>query len=231
MNCSKLILATALLIGAGAYAKPVVIGEPSKGTPVTTIRDGKKKVEITTTGISVDEGDDSKDSDDEKETTSAATIKADKDGNVEIAKTPMINIRAEGKTEQLEDIVVPVAFFAFILAAILGAKYISSRNEQKRLELLKLMVEKGQPVPDSVVNSILTPQSAPESDDNRQTYKRYRNAYGFTIAGFLMMSYGMLTHNLDGGSMICGLIFLCIGAGGLAGLYLPKRTSGNSEKV
>jgi len=109
-----------------------------------------------------------------------------------------------------------------LIALILGGKSIASRNEQRRLELLKLMVEKGQPVPESVVNQILAPQSAPEGDGTRQTYKRTRNAYAFTLAGIGTLTYALLNHH-DGGVLITGLCFLCLGVGGLAGIYLPKR--------
>lgn len=232
MNCSmkSLVLTAALVFSFGLHAKPIVIGEPSKGTPVTKLQDGKNKVEITTTGIVVDDGDEDKDSRDDKDSATAASISTDDNGNLQIKKGSHSGAAFKFQSgEKLEDIVVPVAFFLFLLTVILGAKYLSSRNEERRLEVLKMMIEKGQPVPENMVNSILTPKGSVESDGTPQTYKRYRNAYGFSIAGFLLMSYAILTHSYDGGAIICGLVFLCLGAGGLAGLYLPKQKS--SEKL
>lgn len=219
MNCSmkSLALAAAMIFSFGLYAKPVVIGDPSKGTPVTKLQDGKSKVEITTTGIVVDDGEEDNSRDDKDSAAAAST--ADDEGLQLKNGGAHLNFKSK---EKLEDIVVPVTFFLFLLAAILGAKYISSRNEQRRLEILKMMIDKGQPIPENMVNSILTPK-ANEPEGTPQTYKRYRNAYGFSIAGFVLMSYALLTHSLEGGCMITGLIFLCIGAGGLAGIYLPKQ--------
>ena len=231
MNCSKFVLATALVLSFGfktAAASPVVLGDPSKGKHIPTLQDddGKGgKVKITTTGIRID---DEEKTEGENQSASAATNE-DFNGDIKI-NHGRINIHNPGK-EKLEGIVIPVAFFLFLLAVILGAKGISSHTEQKRLELLKIMVEKGQPVPEAVVNSILTPQASPESGDNRQTYKRYRNAYGFTIAGVALMFYAMLSHSYEGGAMITGLVFLCLGAGGMAGLYLPKQRSNGPEKI
>jgi hypothetical protein len=229
MNCLKFALATALVLSFGiktAGASPVVIGDPAKGSHITTLKDDDgSKVEITTTGIRIDEGN-------QKKTgakNSGLTVSGDEDGDSDISiDKGGIKVHGINKTEKLEDIVVPVAFFLFLLAAALGTKYISSRNEQRRLDLLRAMVDKGQPVPEAVVNSIIAPQAAAESGDSRQTYKRYRNAYGFTIAGVALMCYAVLNHTYDGGSMIAALVFLCIGGGCMAGLYLPKQAN---EKI
>lgn len=215
MNCSalnKLVLATALVIGFGiktAHADPVVIGDPAKGTPITTVKDGKNKVEITTTGISVTDGDEDKDDDTAE---AAAVTRIDHQGKRFFVSS----------NEKWEDDLVPVAFFLFLLTVILGAKYISSRNEQRRLELLKMMVEKGQAVPETVISQILTPQVAPEDSGSRQSYKRTRNAFGFTLAGVALCFYGLIGH-AGSSALVPGLVFLCLGVGGLAGLYLPKR--------
>jgi hypothetical protein len=216
MNCStlnKLVLATALVIGFGintAHAKPVVIGDPAKGTPITTLQEGKDKVEITTTGITLTDGDE--DQDDDKDEVAAVTTSIGNHGKRVFVSSG----------EEWEDTLVPVAFFLFLLTVILGTKYISSRNEQRRLELLKMMVEKGQAVPEAVVNQILTPQAAPEDSGSRQSYKRTRNAFGFTLAGAALCLYGLIGH-AGSSALIPGLVFLCLGAAGLAGLYLPKR--------
>src|SRR5262249_18476902 len=151
---------------------PVVIGDPSKGTPVTTLNDGKGKVQITTTGISITDGDE--DQDDKEEVDAAGTVTRDSNGT---------HVSVSSSSEDWQDTLVPIAFFLFLLSVILGARYISSRNEQRRLELLKLMVEKGQPVPEGVVNQILTPKAGQEAFGEAQVYKRTRNTYAFTAAG------------------------------------------------
>lgn len=190
----------------------------SKPTALLTIKDGDKKIKITTAGISIKKNDQPEDLQ-IKEGIGQVNDGRDDDG---------ANFSVRGKTHilaELEDIVVPIAFFVFLLAVILGGKYFSSRNEQKRLELLQLMVEKGQAVPTEVVNKILTPQAAPENDSSRQNYKRTRNAYGFTLAGILILAYTLFNrdwHNT--GTLVPGLVFLSIGVGCLAGIYLPKRT-------
>lgn len=206
MKRYALLAAAVLALNLTAHADPVVVGDPSKGTPITTVVDGNKKVQITTSGISVEGGDEE------------AAAGANKEGSIQFKST----------IESLEDILVPIAFFGFLLAVILGGKYLSSRNEEKRLNLLRLMVEKGQPVPENVVTQILSPQGAVEADGDRQAYKRTRNAYGFSIAGALLIGYALLTGEYHNTSvMVPGLIFLCLGMGGMAGLYLSKR----DEKV
>ena len=50
-----MVLGLALAYPA-AKAEPVVVGDPSKGTPITSVQDGATKVQITTTGISVEDG-------------------------------------------------------------------------------------------------------------------------------------------------------------------------------
>jgi len=65
MNCSHtntlkaLILATALTVGPQKYLlNRLSSAIPKVEPPVTSIHDGKAKVDITTTGISIDDGDD-----------------------------------------------------------------------------------------------------------------------------------------------------------------------------
>ena len=198
-----ILMALMLALGSvshTAHADPIVVGDPSKGTPITTLKDGKSSVQITTSGISVDDGDDQDD-----------------------AKGKSGGLKFNTFMSDLGDILVPGMFFVFLLASILGKRYFHSRNEQRRLDLLKLMVEKGQPVPETVVTQILSPQIKPESDGKRQTYKRTRNAYGFTVAGVLILGYAVVGHDWNNAAtLVPGLVFLCLGVGGLAGIYLPK---------
>ncbi|MGE4133471.1 MAG: DUF6249 domain-containing protein [Bdellovibrionales bacterium] len=121
-----------------------------------------------------------------------------------------------------EDIVVPIALFIMLAVVILGAKYFSSKNEQRRLDVLQKMVEKGQPIPEGVITQILN-TGKQESEDSRATYKRTRNAYGFSIAGVALLGYAVITGSFHATDVLVpGLVFLCLGLGGLAGLYLQK---------
>ena len=92
------------------------------------------------------------------------------------------------------------------------------------MQLLKMMVEKGLPVPDTVINQILSSKAKPEPTGARVTYTRTRNAYGFTVAGVLLLAYPLITHDWNNVSVLApGLLFLCLGLGGLAGIYLRNN--------
>jgi hypothetical protein len=202
-------------LSAAAHAEPVKLGQPEKGTPITTVKDGKSKIQITTTGISVDDGDEVAEAGDQDE--AAGSHRKD-------LLLKMGPVKAKTVLSELEDILVPGMFFLFLVAVILGGKYFASRNEQRRLELLRLMVEKGQPVPENVVNQILSPQPAAEADSVRQAYKRTRNAYAFTIAGVALIGYALIFNQWSNSSILVpGLVFIAFGVGGLAGLYMHKR--------
>lgn len=211
-------MAMAALVAVGvsgrlAGADPVVVGDPGKGTPIATVKDGKANVKITTTGISVEKTEDA-------ETNATGTG----------GTAGKNEFKVKGTLSGLADVLVPGMFFAFLIAVILGGRYIASRNEQKRLDVLRLMVEKGQPVPEAIVSQILNSQVAPDKDSSRQNFKRTRNAYAFTIAGLGLLGYVILRSDYsNSGALLAGLIFLCLGAGGIAGLYLPKQNEKTSN--
>ena len=189
-----------------ANAEPVVIGDPSKGTPITSVVDGKNKVQITTSGISVDKGDE------------------DEEAGV-TAHHGRGSHHLKSLVSELEDILVPLFFFVFLIAVILGKRYFESRNDERRMQLLKMMVEKGQPVPESALQLLLSPQTVAETGGARQGYKRTRNAYGFTLAGMLLIGHALINHDWQNQAvLIPGLIFICLGLGGFGGIYLPKRS-------
>jgi hypothetical protein len=219
-----LLISLFMIAGLQAvHADPVVVGNPNEGTVIANIKDGKDQVKVTTHGILVKDGDSEENKDSEG---AAATISTD-DKGISIDSGKHHHHDQEGGiaiTTLIEDTLVPLFFFLFCLAAILGKFFLNSRNEQRRLDLLKAMVEKGQAVPESVVNQILTPSDSLESEGTRNVYKRTRNAYGYTIAGVSLIVYALATHQWTSESiLIPGLVFLCLGAGGLAGIYLPKR--------
>ena len=216
MKCKSIYsIALAALLALGVSsgmvgADPVVVGDPSKGTPITTVKDGKTNVTITTTGISVEDG--------EKDEAGGLKVKLSPD-----------SVKVSSVMNDLEDILIPAMFFMFLVAVILGGRYFASRNEQRRLEVLRLMVEKGQPVPESVVQKILSSNAEPEADGARQAYNRTRNAYAFSLAGLALLGYALIKGDFSNTAVLVpGLIFFCLGAGGIAGLYLPKQSAGKT---
>ncbi len=123
---------------------------------------------------------------------------------------------------ELVDNLVPIAFFLFLIIAIFGRRYFEARSEDRRLKFLQQMVDKGQPIPESVMKQVMGSDQGP-TETSLSAYKRTRNAYGFTIAGFMLLVYGLLNGRLgDSSLMVPGLIFLCLGVGSLMGLYLSK---------
>src|SRR5690242_12771410 len=114
MKNTLMIIGTALFLSLAmtsrmASCDPVVIGDPNKGTTIFDVKDGKNNVKITTSGILAD-------------------TKEDADEN-EASEKPNVKINKNNKSvlEDLEDIVVPVAFFLFLLAAIMGKRFFNSR--------------------------------------------------------------------------------------------------------
>ena len=133
------------------------------------------------------------------------------------------------RSDNLEDVLVPIAFFLFVIALVLGGRYFSNRTEQKRIEVLKMMIEKGQPLPENVVKQILSPNRT-TPDPLAKQFQNVRNTVAFSIAGVSLMAYAIFTQDFHNKSvLIPGLIFLCLGAGGIAGFYTKKSAKPNSE--
>jgi hypothetical protein len=63
----------------------------------------------------------------------------------------------------MEGILVPIAFFAMIAAIVVGPSYLRSREREKLQETLRIAIEKGQPIPPEVIESMTQGARLPPS--------------------------------------------------------------------
>lgn len=70
----------------------------------------------------------------------------------------------------MEDILIPIAFFAMIAAIVIAPRYLRSREREKLQETLRAAIEKGQPIPPEIVAAMASdarPPPSPERDLRR----------------------------------------------------------------
>ncbi len=104
-------------------------------------------------------------------------------------------------------------FWAFVLALVLGLvlvpRYLRSRDRQKTIELMRIALEKGQPLPPELIAS-LTKEPEPrrgagQSSDLRRAIVLI--AVGLGIAGFgAGIGYGIGYASPVGGAVVGGII-------------------------
>jgi hypothetical protein len=61
----------------------------------------------------------------------------------------------------LEEILIPLAFFAMIAAVVIVPKYFRSQERQKMAETLRAAIEKGEPLPTEVIEAMSSNVRAP----------------------------------------------------------------------
>ena len=159
----------------------------------------------------VDKEDDGGDRDDD---SSDSALDRHEERQMKSFSRMMDKVAQVKSTDKPEDIVVPVVFFLFLISVILGSRYLREQTERRRLDILKMMVEKGQPVPEGVVRQILN--SDRRSDPVDATSKRVRNGFGFTIVATGLLIYALTTHESHHGALIIGIVFLGLGIGNIA---------------
>ncbi len=116
--------------------------------------------------------------------------------------------------DRSEDHVVPIASFVFIAVLLLGRRFLRERTEQRRLDLLRAMVDKGQPVPEGVVAAVLKDGSS--GLDANNPVRQVRNGFGFSVIGAGLLVYGLVVAGSHHGAIILGIVFVGIGIGNLA---------------
>ena len=68
----------------------------------------------------------------------------------------------------MEDILVPISFFAMIAAIVVLPKYFRARSKQQLMQTLQAAYERGQPVPPELVESLsVEPRSEPRTPEER----------------------------------------------------------------
>jgi len=88
----------------------------------------------------------------------------------------------------MEGIFVPIAFFAMIAAIVVGPSYLRSREREKLQETLRIAIEKGQPIPPEVIESMTQGARQPPSADRdlRRGIIWLGVAAGFAAMGWII---------------------------------------------
>jgi len=104
----------------------------------------------------------------------------------------------------MEDVLVPLAFFAFIAALVLVPDYLKSKDRARLHETLRIAYEKGQPVPPELIQALQSGNSA--TKDVNRSDKDLRAAVvliGLSL-GLVGMSFAL--GQLEGGEARYGLL-------------------------
>ena len=54
----------------------------------------------------------------------------------------------------MEEVLVPLAFFAMIAVIVVGPKYLRSRDRERLLDTLRVAYDRGQPVPPELIDTL-----------------------------------------------------------------------------
>lgn len=132
---------------------------------------------------------------------SAAKIKsADDDGDNDHSRIPV-------------EIVVPLASFIFVAAVVLVPRYMKEKSARHRLDTLRLMMEKGQSVPEDIIKQILVTEEPKRSSDPKSKHLRQlRDGLTLTGVGIALVVYRFASP--DGNhkdALIFGLLGIGIG--------------------
>src|SRR5690348_4589940 len=131
-------------------------------------------------------------------------------------------------------------FWGFLLVLILGLtlvpRYLRSRDRQKTIELMRLALEKGQPLPPDLVTALSTPEPEPrrrggQSSDLRRAIVLM--AVGLGIAGLgAGLGYGIGYASPEGGAVVGGIVAGCGAIPGFIGLaFLVLWLVGRGDKA
>jgi hypothetical protein len=138
---------------------------------------------------------------------------------------PMFEHRERDAGGQLEDIVVPLGAFIFVIVLVLGGRFLRERTAHKRLELLRLMIEKGQPISDNVVKEMISNDEKKRDLDPKQAHiRQLRNGFVLTGIGLALCIYRFAS---TGGhhekALAIGLLSLGLGIGLLIAYKLSDK--------
>lgn len=164
----------------------------------------------------------------EKEVTKKVIISTDdkskgNDSAIELADgQEHVRLRLGG-SRQIEDVVVPIAFFLFLLTLILGRRFLSERTQQKKVALLEKMIEKGHPVSENIIQQVFTNNVRSERwGGNRKN--PIRRGVALTLIGVGLLINGAFFH-LSHTSVTVGIVMLGLGIGFLASSKFDKTNS------
>jgi|GEM_PF-268799 hypothetical protein len=124
--------------------------------------------------------------------------------------------KVDNGSDQNVAILVPGFFFATLLGGIFAVMYARFRKDKQVHETLRLMIEKGTPIPPE----LLHPPKSPTADLKRGII--------FAAAGLGLSIMIMATEGITKGDWTVGLIPMLVGAGYIASFYLARRFEASS---
>ena len=149
-------------------------------------------------------------------------IKDGKDGEINVDLSQLKEIAEDARKHpqpwwtQLDDILVPLAFFAFLFSIFYMRHQNSLKTKAAQMEIIKTMVEKGQPIPPNLFTQA----------EERRTWKSDMDR-GFKLAG---VGAGLAIFFLGvGGPWAIGAMVGLMGVGYLASAYFKKRTNADAQ--
>ena len=87
----------------------------------------------------------------------------------------------------MEDILVPIAFFAMIAVLVIAPKYLRSRDRQRLLDTLRVAYDRGQPVPPELFEALTAADVKAEASPDRDLRTGIiliAVAFAFIVFGF-----------------------------------------------
>jgi hypothetical protein len=125
----------------------------------------------------------------------------------------------------MEDILVPISFFAMIAAIVVLPKYFRARSKDRLMQTLQTAYEKGQPVPPELIESLsVEPQLAPRNPRERAHNDMRTGVIWVAVAlGLIAMGWAIsyeedeALYVMAGLAAIPGFIGLALIALGLSG--------------
>ena len=141
---------------------------------------------------------------------------------------PRMEARLHGPGRPVE-LLVPISLFICIVVLVLGVRYLRERTMQSQIELLKMMAEKGQPIPESAFQQLAHcgrgGRGGPWGDPEFMRYRRARRGYGLTFAGLGLGVYALVSGHHGPGIWIASIVLLALGLSA----WLAHRDGGSGR--
>lgn len=218
-------IAIALLIATGSTSP--MVAQSHRHTPRASVQiDAQQKGNNTTATIKVDAQDQGID---------AFSDTTDVDSAAEDSES-YYNVRHNGEDYDVDnefssikdiitDAVIPIVailtIFIFAPVLIIGLLcYYLYKSRKQKIRLAELALEKGQPIPDGVIND-QKPKADPQVSDESQDKANAARGIKYVFLGIGVALLGLC---LDASAVIgIGLLVACMGAGQFATVYFFKK--------
>lgn len=221
-------IAIALLLAIGSTSP--MVAQSHRHTPRASVQiDAQQNGNKTTATLKVDAQDQGVDAysdttDVDSANVDTATSNYDEDDDFSV-KTPMDDLASV--SDLIESSILPLVFILvfFLIAPVLIIGLICFflyKYRKQKIRLAELALEKGQPIPDGVINES-KPKAAPQTKAETKVADQETAAKGIKNA-FLGIGVAILGIFMDANVIIgAGFLVACMGAGQFATAYFYKK--------